>query len=159
MATKKIDKSAVAAKAAAAKLKPAKAVSKTAKAGKGAKAPRTAKPAAGTTPARHPRARVIALHKSKQELAKMLAAKIAREDEDTDVIAARLEKASNAQLLRLHHVADTVKAKFGSRDKLIATLSSAQHKTKDKDYVAKLETLSLPHLLDLATASQRGARA
>ena len=104
---------------------------------------------------RHPKARVVALHHSKEALAKSLAASIARDDEDTDVIANRLEKASNTQLLRLQHVVSTVKEKFGSREKLIAAIGAAENKGKDKDFLAMLETLSLPHLLDLATSAQR----
>jgi hypothetical protein len=100
--------------------------------------------------ARHPRARVIEGHTSKQALAKSLAELIAREDEDTDQIAERLRTASNSQLLRLQHAADTMKSKYGDRTKLIAAITSSQKKAKDQDYVAKLDTYSLPQLLDLA---------
>lgn len=99
---------------------------------------------------RHPRARVVAAHGSKEALAKSLAAVIARGDEDTDALAARLKTASNQQLLRLSSVAATVKKKWGSRDKLIEAIGAAQRKSKDKDYLAKLETMSLPRLVDLA---------
>ena len=88
--------------------------------------------------------------KTKLDLAKSLAESIARDDEDTEVLADRLRTASNAQLLRLHHAAETVKSKYGDRSKLIATITSAQNKSKDKEYVAKLDTYSLPRLLDLA---------
>ena len=94
-------------------------------------------------------------HGGKEKLAKALASLVGSADDDTDVIAGRLQKSSNQQLLRLHAVTETVKRKFGSRDKLIATLTAG--KAKDKDYVAKLGTYSLPHLLDLATSSQRRA--
>lgn len=101
---------------------------------------------------RHPRARVIAGHQSKEALAKTLAAVLARGDEDTDALAARLKTASNQQLLRLASVTATVKKKWGSRDKLIEAIGAAQHKSKDKDFLAKLETMSLPRLVDLARA-------
>jgi hypothetical protein len=84
-------------------------------------------------------------HGGKEKLAKTLSSLV---DDDTEVIAARLQKSSNKQLLRLHAVSETVKRKFGSRDKLIAKLAAG--KTKDKDYVAKLGSYSLPRLLDLA---------
>jgi hypothetical protein len=138
---------------ASAKKKPAKPKAAPKTEAKAAKAP----PQAATP--RHPRARVAALHGSKQALAKTLAESLAREDEDTGVIADRLNKASNTQLLRLSRVVEMVKEKFGSREKLIAAIGSAEHKAKDKDYLAKLDTLSLPHLLELATAHQRRARA
>jgi hypothetical protein len=132
---------------------------KAAKAPAKAKAEKSAKAPAQAAAPRHPRARVASHHGSKQALAKSLAESIAREDEDTDVIAGRLNKASNTQLLRLSRVVDTVKEKFGSREKLIAAIGTAEKKAKDKDYLAKLDSLSLPNLLDLATAHQRRARA
>jgi hypothetical protein len=108
---------------------------------------------------RHPKARVLAAHKSKEELAKSLADAVAREDEDTGVIAERLRTASNAQLLRLQAAVNTVKEKYGSREKLIATIGAAENKAKDKDYLASLETLSLSNLLDIAKTHARRARA
>lgn len=157
MATKKtIDKSAKApAKKAAAKKKPAKSAKKAAPKAE----PKAAKAPAQPAPPRHPKARLAAAHGSKEALAKTLAESLAREDEDTGVIADRLNKASNTQLLRLSRVVETVKEKFGSREKLIAAIGSAEHKATDKDYLAKLDTLSLPNLLELATAHQRRARA
>jgi hypothetical protein len=105
--------------------------------------------------ARHPKARVLEAHGTKEALAKSLAEAIARHDEDTDIIADRLRTASNSQLLRLRKAADTVKEKYGDRTKLISAIAGAQNKSKDKDYVAKLDTYSLPHLLDLARSSAR----
>src|SRR5688572_33272984 len=65
---------------------------------------------------RHPAGRVKERHGGKEALAKALAPLLAREDEDSDVIAARLKTASNAQLLRLQKIADAVKQKWGSRE-------------------------------------------
>jgi len=109
--------------------------------------------------ARHPRARVLENHGSKEALAKSLAAVIARADQDTDALEASLKTASNAQLLRLSRVTATVKQKYGNRDKLIAAIGTAEQKSKDKDYIAKLESFSLPQLLDLAASAERRARA
>jgi hypothetical protein len=108
---------------------------------------------------RHPKARVAAAHGSKAALAKTIAAAIARADQDTGMLESQLKKASNAQLLRLSRATQTMKDKFGSRDKLIEAIGAATKKTKDKDYLAKLDAYSLPQLLDLAAASQRAARA
>ncbi len=120
-----------------------------------AKAPKTATIA---TASRHPRARVTHAFGGKAALAKTLAASVARPDEDTALVEARLTKASNAQLLRLQRVADAVKSKWGDRAKLIAAIGTAQNKSKDKDYLAKLDTYSLPHLFDLVKTVERAAR-
>jgi len=111
------------------------------------------------TKARHPKARVLEAHGGKDSLAKSLAGAVARGDEDTDQVEARLKTASNAQLLRLAAAAATVKEKWGNRDKLIAAIGGFENKAKDKDFLAKLETYSLPQLLDLALAAERRARA
>jgi hypothetical protein len=108
---------------------------------------------------RHPKARVTEVHGSKAALAKTIAAAIARADQDTGTLESQLKKASNAQLLRLSRATQTLKDKFGDRDKLIAAIGAATKKTKDKDYLAKLDSYSLPQLLDLAAASQRATRA
>ncbi len=104
---------------------------------------------------RHPKVRVAEAHGSKAALAKAIAPLLARTDEDTDALEVRLKKASNAQLLRLQRATQTLKDKYGNREKLIAAIGAAQRKAKDKDYLAKLESYSLPYLLDLASASAR----
>lgn len=116
------------------------------------KAKKVAAPPAKIVP-RHPKARVGEAHGSKAALAKAIAPLLARTDEDAGALEGRLKKASNAQLLRLSRATQTLKDKYGSRDKLIAAISEAQRKAKDKDYLAKLDSLSLPYLLDLAAAS------
>ena len=145
MATKKTDKAKPAKKPAAKKTttkKPPKGEKKTI-----------------ATKQRHPRARVLEAHGGKDAIAKSLAAVIARPDQDTDLLESQLKKASNAQLLRLTRVTATVKQKYGNRDKLIQAIGTAKNKAKDKDFLAKLETYSLPQLLDLATAAEKRARA
>jgi hypothetical protein len=104
---------------------------------------------------RHPKARVAGAHGSKAALAKAIAPLLARTDEDTAALETRLTKASNAQLLRLQRATQTLKDKYGNREKLIAKIGEAQRKSKDQDYLAKLDTYSLPQLLDLAAASSR----
>jgi Mrp family chromosome partitioning ATPase len=108
---------------------------------------------------RHPKALVVAAHGSKAALAATLAKALARADQDTGLIETQLKKASNAQLLRLQRATQTLKEKFGDREKLIAAIGAANKKSKDKDYLTKLDSYSLPQLLDLAAASQRAARA
>ncbi len=143
-----------AAKSKAAPKKGAKAAPK--KAVKAAPKPKAAPVPAGP---RHPRARLLAAHGSKEALAKSIAAALARADEDPDAIAARLRTASNAQLLRLQSVTETVRKKWGTREKLIEAIGAAQKKGKDQDYLARLDRYSLPHLVDLARTAARQARA
>ena len=108
---------------------------------------------------RYPSALVKGQHGGKEALAKALAPSLASDSEDSDVIATRLKTASNSQLLRLQRVVDSVKQKWGSREALITALATAEKKSKDKDYVTKLGTFSLPKLFDLATSAERRARA
>ena len=137
-----------------AKAKPASKAKSAGKAKAAAPAPR---PVVKVGP-RHPKARVIDAHSSKAALAKALAPLVARADEDTGALEVRLKKASNAQLLRLQRATQTLKDKFGDREKLIAAIGAATRKANDKDYLAKLDTYSLPQLLDLAASAQRAAR-
>jgi hypothetical protein len=122
-------------------------------------APKKAKAAPVKVGPRHPKARVAEAHGSKAALAKAIASVIARADQDAGTLESQLKKASNAQLLRLSRATQTLKEKFGDRDKLIAAIGAASKKSKDKDYLTKLDSYSLPHLLDLAAAAQRAARA
>jgi hypothetical protein len=126
---------------------------------KKAAAPKKAKVEAKPQGPRHPAGRVKERHNGKEALANALAPLLATETEDKDSVASRLKTASNAQLLRLQRVADAVKQKWGSRDALITALGTAEKKSKDKDYLAKLGTFSLPKLFDLATSAERRARA
>ena len=148
MATKKTTKKKAAPKA-----------TKTTKAAPKAKKEKAPKGEAKEAAPRHPKARVTKLHSSKADLAKSLAASLTIGDEDSGAVEGRLRTASNMQLLRLQHVVETVKTKYGSREKLIEAISNAQKKSKDKDYLTKLATYPLPRLLDLATSATRTARA
>jgi hypothetical protein len=56
-------------------------------------------------------------------------------------------------------VAEQVKKTYGSRDKLVDAVTKALHRAKDQPYVAKLASLSLPRLYDIARAAERRARA
>jgi hypothetical protein len=137
------------AKAAPAKAPAKKPAAKGGKAAKPAEKP-AAKPAPAPQPARGPLVRVKALHGSKEALAKKIAEPLAVGDQDPDVISEQLRTASNQQLLRLARVVETVQQKWGGRDQLIQALGAKLGKAKDKDYLAKLGTFSLPRLLDMA---------
>ena len=107
--------------------------------------------------ARHPKGRVTTKHEGKEALAKALAPALATDTENSDSIADRLKTASNMQLLRLQKVVTLVKDKWGSREKLIQAILTSGKQQKDKDFVTKLSTFSLPRLVDLATSSARRA--
>ncbi len=107
--------------------------------------------------ARHPKGRVTDNHGGKEALAKALAPMLATDAEGSDAIADRLKTASNAQLLRLQKVAGVVKDKWGSREKLIQAILTTGKQQKDKDFVTKLSSFSLPRLVDMATSSARRA--
>jgi hypothetical protein len=156
MATKKTTRTTTKKSKAAPKAKAKAAAKAKAKAPK--KAPKEHVEIKPALP-RHPKARLAHLHESKDALAKTLAASLAREDEDQGQIADRLRTASNTQLLRLQGVVEVVTKKYGSRAKLIEAIGTAENKSKDKDYLAKLDTFSLPQLLDLAVSHERRARA
>lgn len=123
-----------------------------------AAAPKKAKAEKAATGPRHPHGRVKGKHGSKADLAKSLASLVAGAGADTAAIETKLSKASNSQLLRLQRVSERVKQKWGSRDKLIAAIGTAEKKSKDKDYLARLEKFSLPQLLDLGLNAERRAR-
>lgn len=99
-----------------------------------------------------PKAALTARHGSKESLVGSILGSVVRADENKEVVQTRLLKASSSQLLRLARVVETVNKKYGSRDKLINAIATATKSTKDKDYLAKLATYSLPRLLDLASS-------
>ena len=132
----------------------AKAAPKKAAAPVAEKKPKTA---AQSAP-RHPKGRADG-GGGKASIAKAIASVLSHENDSADAIESRLKTASNQQLIRLQKVAKAVQSKWGSRDKLIAAISDGEKKSKDKDYLTKLGTYSLPQLLDLATQQERRARA
>lgn len=73
---------------------------------------------------------------------------------------AGLERVSNAKLLRLHAVLEDAKARFGSRDNLIAAIQKLEKRVKDDGFKARLSQYSLPRLIDYHdAAARRSARA
>src|SRR6187402_2742911 len=71
-----------------------------------------------------------------------------------------LGRVSNAKLVRLHDTLTDAKKRFGSRDKLIASIVELNKRVKDKGYAAKLSAFPLPQLLDLhASVSKSTKRA
>ena len=75
-------------------------------------------------------------------------------DESKDELRKRLLGVSNTKLIRLFSVATKTK-QAGGHDKLVATTAENLKRTKDKDYVAKLEQFSNGRLLDVLSAAER----
>lgn len=69
-----------------------------------------------------------------------------------------LGRISNAKLVRLHDVLTDAKKRFGSRDKLIASIVEVSKRSKDKGFASKLAAYPLPQLLDLHAASERASK-
>ena len=69
-----------------------------------------------------------------------------------------LGRVSNAKLVRLHDVLTDAKKRFGSRDKLVASIVEISKRTKDKGFASKLSAYPLPQLLDLHAATERAAK-
>jgi hypothetical protein len=77
--------------------------------------------------------------------------------ESKDDLRKRLLGAANSKLLRLHIVATKVKAQ-GGHDSLASAAATAVGHGKDKDFVAKLESLSNGRLVDILEAGQKKAK-
>lgn len=70
-----------------------------------------------------------------------------------------LAHVTNAKLLRLHTIFTEVKAKFGTRAKLIAGICEAEKRT-DAGYKTRLEAFPVPRLYDMyKSATKRAAAA
>jgi len=70
-----------------------------------------------------------------------------------------LDQVSNSKLLRLHATLSAVKAKFGTRVKLVDAVLEAEGRVKDTGYRSRLEAYTVPRLFDLYTAKDRKATA
>jgi hypothetical protein len=66
-----------------------------------------------------------------------------------------LERVSNLKLLRLHRIAQEVQEKFGTREKLVATLIELEGRVKDADYRKRFEHFTIGRLLDAYKAAQK----
>ena len=60
-----------------------------------------------------------------------------------------LKHVSNAKLLRLHGIFESVKEQFGTRDKLIDAVLEQQNRLKDGDYRKRLAAYPVPRLFDM----------
>jgi len=98
------------------------------------------------------------LYGSKEKLIEQVAEVARSAGEEAGEVKERLITVSNQKLLRLAEVGKVIKDRYGSRDKLVSSLSQALGKAKDKDYVEKLRSLSPGRLLDMMKSAERKAR-
>ncbi|MGH7296383.1 MAG: hypothetical protein ACRELB_15695 [Polyangiaceae bacterium] len=66
-----------------------------------------------------------------------------------------LAHVSNAKLLRLHAIFTEVKAKFGTREKLIDAIVELEKRTKDAGYRQHLSAWPVPRLYDAYKATAK----
>lgn len=109
-----------------------------------------------TRAVKHPLAHVKESHSDK---AKLVAAveKLAGDDLWIDRTNKKkgLARVSNSKLLRLHATLTAVKAKFGTRDKLIAAILEGEKRTKDDGEKTRLAKYPVPRLWDMYRALQK----
>jgi hypothetical protein len=70
-----------------------------------------------------------------------------------------LEHVSNAKLLRLHATFTEVKEKFGTRDKLIDAILTAENRSKDAGFKKRIEAYPVPRLYDHYKSASKRAKA
>jgi hypothetical protein len=108
-------------------------------------------------PKKSPLAQVNETFGGKDKLVEKLLA-LVESDEPKEDVRKRLLSAANSKLLHLHEVASMVKDNYGSRDKLVTAAAAALGRSKDKHYLAKLETFSTAKLLDFTISAERRAK-
>jgi galactokinase len=108
-------------------------------------------------PKKSPLAQVNETFGGKDKLVEKLLA-LVETDETKEEMRKRLLAAANSKLLHLHEVASMVKENYGSRDKLVTAAAAALGRSKDKHYLAKLETFSTAKLIDVTISAERRAK-
>jgi hypothetical protein len=66
-----------------------------------------------------------------------------------------LAHVSNAKLLRLHAIFTDVKAKFGTRDKLVTAVLEAEKRSKDTGLLHKMSEWPVPRLWDAYRSAKK----
>jgi hypothetical protein len=107
----------------------------------------------------------IAAVKEKFENKAKLVAELEKLTKDGDLWVSRLNEnkglahVSNAKLLKLHATFAAVKAKFGTRAKLIDAICEVEKRVKDEGYKTRLNAFPVPRLWDLYRATSKRAAA
>ena len=99
------------------------------------------------------------LHGSKDKLIAAVVKALQGLGADADDLDERLAGAPNGRLLRLLDAAQAVQERYGSKDKLVDAICTAEGKAKDGDYRERLGGEPIPKLLDQANAAERRVRA
>ena len=91
-------------------------------------------------------------HGSKAQLAKKVYEMLDHPDDPDEAfeLEHRVQTMSNRKLLRLWNAHQLMDDKFGSRDDLVDTIVKSKFPNGNDDYQAKLETFTVPKLLDVA---------
>lgn|SRR5690625_3049711 len=91
-------------------------------------------------------------HGSKEELAKKVLALLDKpeDSDDAEDLEHRVQTMSNRKLLRLWNAYQVLDAKFGSRDELVEAIVKARFPGGNADYARKLNSFTVPKLLDVA---------
>jgi hypothetical protein len=97
-------------------------------------------------------------HGGKDKLVDKLVGLIERGEMEADELKQKLRSVSNAKLLRLLAISETVKEKYGSKDKLVAAVAQALGRAKDADFVKRLGSASVGKLVDMAQSLARKAK-
>lgn len=96
-------------------------------------------------------------HGGKEKLVDRIMGLVERGEAEQAEVKRRLLSASNRKLLRISTTLETIQSKFGSREKLAATVAELLGKAKDGDYRRKLDSFTSGRLLDMATSLARRA--
>ena len=100
-----------------------------------------------------PLATVRRVYGTKEKLVDSLVGTLASDsDESKAELKQRLMTVSNQKLLRLSTSLKTMSEKYGGKEQLVEAISAARGKAKDQDFKDKLESYSVPRLLDMAHA-------
>lgn len=91
-------------------------------------------------------------HGSKAQLAKKVFELLDHPDDEDEAhnLEYRVQTMSNRKLLRLWNAHQLMQEKFDSKDELIDAVMDAKFPGGNEDYRAKLETFTVPKLLDVA---------
>jgi hypothetical protein len=109
-----------------------------------------------------PLTRVNELHGDKEKLVDRLLGLIDLGGVDKETVKARLLAVSNKKLLRMFEVANEVKQKYGTPEKLADAVAAAVGKAKDKAYLEKLGAMAKrqpARLLDLLRVATKKGKA
>lgn len=69
-----------------------------------------------------------------------------------------LDRTPSRKLLKLHDTLADAKKRFGSREKIIDALATAEGRAKDKDFKNRFATWAVPRLVDQLNAAEKRSK-